>query len=185
MHDRPPKILLVEPDPDMLELIVASLGLRFDAHITCVASEEDCLDVELFNPHDMVIAEVDLQACDGLDFVDQWRSISNKPIILLSQDVGSDTVIEAMRLGVTDIFVHPFSIPKLLDRCECALRDADLARKQAVKYRQMREMVRRVLRERRTLNQRMDLVCKDLVGSHRRLVNRVLEREIATTNPAD
>lgn len=184
MNDRPAKILLVQPDPDLVELLVASLGRRFDAHITCVASEEGCLDVELFNPHDLVIADVDLQACDGLDFVDQWRTLSNKPIILLSEDAGRDTIIEAMRLGVTDVFVHPFSIAQLLDRCESALREADLARRQMIKYRQMREMVRRVLRERRELNQRMELVCKDLVDSHRRLVNRVLDSEIAASNPS-
>ncbi len=41
----------------------------------------------------------------------------------------------------------------------------------------MRELVRRVIRERRDLNRRVELVCRDLVGAHRRLVTRVLSSE--------
>jgi hypothetical protein len=39
----------------------------------------------------------------------------------------------------------------------------------------MRELVRHVIRERRDLNRRIELVCRDLVEAHRRLVHRVVE----------
>ena len=48
-----------------------------------------------------------------------------------------------------------------------------------VKHKNLRQLVRRVLSERRDLNRRIDLVCKDLVGAHRRLVQRVLATEPA------
>jgi hypothetical protein len=41
--------------------------------------------------------------------------------------------------------------------------------------------VRHVIRERRELNERVDLICRDLVGAHRRLVHRMLDREKGQT----
>jgi hypothetical protein len=38
----------------------------------------------------------------------------------------------------------------------------------------LRRLLRRLLRERRELRQRTELICRDLVGAHRRLVDRVL-----------
>ena len=47
----------------------------------------------------------------------------------------------------------------------------------AARYRRLRELVHRVIRERRDLNRRIELVCRDLVEAHRRLVHRVVESE--------
>ena len=57
----PHKILLVEPDALMLEILVAALARRFSTHITCVADAESCLDVEMLDPHALVITELNLE----------------------------------------------------------------------------------------------------------------------------
>ena len=132
-----------------------------------------------------MIAELDLRESAGLDMVEQLRTISDRPIIILTQEAATDCVIEAMRLGVCDVLVHPFAIAQLLDRAQHVLREHELAGKRAVKYRSMRQLVRRALRERRELNQRVELVCKDLVDSHRRLVHRVINTDVVTSHPSE
>ena len=179
------KILLVEPDPEVLEILVSSLARRFDAHTTCVADAESCLDVELVDPHDIVIAELDLPDSDGLDLADKLMALNNRPVLLLADDLQCADVLAAMRLGVRDVFPKPFPVECLLDATDRALHGHDLRRQRAVKYRRMRELVRRVVRERRDLNRRMDLICRDLVGAHRRLVHRVLAIEgVAPKSPS-
>ena len=68
---------------------------------------------------------------------------------------------------------------ELFDAAERALRGYEVRRQHQAKYRRMRDLLRRVIRERRDLNQRIDLVCRDLVGANRRLVHRVLDFEEA------
>ena len=184
MADQPYHILLVEPDADLLEMLVASLARRFDAQIRCVSDAESCLDAELAGPHDLVIAELALRDAHGLDLVSRLTAISHRPVILLANDPTCDEVIEAMRLGVRDVLRHPFPIDDLLDAVNRLLHGQGIRRQRAARYRRMRELVRRTVRERRDLQQRIELVCRDLVGAHRRLVHRVLDAEGRKSSPS-
>jgi DNA-binding NtrC family response regulator len=177
MTNAPCKILLVEPDPDILEILVASLSRRFDAHITCVSDAEQCLDLDMVEPHDLVVAEMELDDAKGTRLTEQLLSLRSRPIILLADNPTLDETVEALRLGVRDLFVKPFPVAQFLDSAERALRGHQLHLQHGAKYRRMRELVRRAIRERRDLNRRIDLVCRDLVGAQRRLVHRVLELE--------
>jgi len=184
MTERAQKILLVEPDPELLEMLVGTLSLRLDAHITCTANAEGCLDVEMLDPHDLVIAEMELADCrqavagsGGLWLAGQLVALNSRPIILLADDPTCDQAIEALRLGVRELLPKPFSMAQLLDATERLLAGFYLRRQHLARYHRMRALVRRVIHERRDLNQRVELICKDLVGAHRRLVHRVLATE--------
>lgn len=175
-----PKILLVEPDPDVMEILVTACTRRFDAHITCVADAESCLDADMLEPHDLVIAEMDLPDSTGARLADQLMSLRARPIILLGDAPVLEDAVEAMRLGVRDLFVKPFAVAHLLDSAARALRGHHLHVQHGARYRRMRDLVRQAIRERRDLNRRIDLICRDLVGAQRRLVHRVLELEEVT-----
>lgn len=177
MSDRPDKILLVEPDAAMLETLVTALARRFDAHITCVADAVSCLDVEMLDPHDVVICEMGLPDANGLKLVDRLKALSQRPVILIADDVSSDEAIAAMRCGAVDLFRRPLAVDGLLETVERVLQEFSIVRKRAAKTRRLRELVRHVVRERRELNHRMELICRDLVQAQRRLVHRVLAIE--------
>ena len=184
MGDQAYKILLVEPDSEVLEILVSALARRFDAHVTCVSDAESCLDIELIDPHHLVIAELDLADSDGLALAEKLVSLSKRPIILLADEPAYDDAVEALRLGVVDLFQKPFPVTHLLDAAQRALSTYGLERRRVVKYRRMRELVRRVVRERRGLNRRMDLICRDLVSAHRGLVHRVIALDKANVDPS-
>ncbi len=171
------KILLVEPDSQLVELLVESLVRRFNAHITCVADAESCLDVDVADPHDLIIAELHLSGRSALELAQNLLSLGSRPVILLADKVTADEAIDAMRLGISDLLCRPFPVHRLLDGAERQIRGQHLCKQQAIKYRRMREVVRKVIRERRELKQRTELVCRDLVDAHRRLVDRVLSFE--------
>lgn len=177
MAERTKKILLVEPEADILELLVSSLVRRFDAHITCVSDTESCLDIDMLDPHDLVITELHLEKSDGLSLTSKLKGLSDRPVIVLADEPTCDEVVTALRLGVHNLFRKPFPIEQLLESAGEAINQYALRRKQLVKHRRMRELVRKVIRERRELNARMQLICQDLVGAHRNLVHRVLSME--------
>ncbi len=175
MTRQSPRILIVEPAPEIVEILVASLSRRLDAHITCVADAESCLDSELGQPHDLIIAEFELLDSDGLRLARELLSLGSRPIILLASNATCAEIIEAMRLGVRDVFRKPFPVAELLESVERLIGSQTEARRRAARYHSMRELVRHVVRERRDLNRRVDLVCRDLVNAHRRLVQRMTE----------
>ena len=173
----PNKILIVEPDAGLVELFVAALNGRLSPQITCVADAEACLEIELVEPHDLVIAEMQLAGTGGLKLAEHLFSLSRRPVLLLADDPTSDELLAALRAGVADVLPKPFPITYLLDVVERLLQAEQMHRLHAAKYRRMREMVRSVIRERRDISRRTELVCRDLVGSHRRLVHRVIQLE--------
>jgi DNA-binding NtrC family response regulator len=174
------KILLAEADPRILEMLVQSFVKRFDAHLTCAGTAEDALDVEVVEPHDIVVAELDLPGMDGLTLARHLLDLSNRPVILLAEEPALSHAIEALRLGVRDFFPKPFAIPDLLESMERALHEARTDYQFRLKHKRLRQLVRRVIGERRDLNRRIELICKDLVGAHRRLVQRVLAEQPTT-----
>lgn len=177
MRDRPYKIMLVEPNASMLERLVPAFAERFDAHITCVSDAISCLDVEMVDPHDLVVSEMGLPESNGLTLAEQLMALSGRPVILLADAPDYDAALGALRIGVVDFFAPPFGMEEVLDAAHTAMSTFTTQRKLAVKNRRLRDLVRRVVRERRDLHQRMELICRDLVESQRRLVHRVLAIE--------
>ncbi|GAF86586.1 unnamed protein product, partial [marine sediment metagenome] len=121
--------------------------------------------------------ELELDDGNGVELAERLRMLSARPIILLADDPTTEDTLAAMRLGVRDLLIKPFPVTDLLDAAERALRSQEVRQAHTAKYHRMRKLLRRVLRERRELNQRVELVCRDLVGAQRRLMHRVFDSQ--------
>ncbi|MCK4659848.1 MAG: response regulator [Phycisphaerae bacterium] len=172
-----PKILLVDNEPRTVEMLVEVFVRQLNTRMTCVSTAEDALDIDMLEPHDAVIAEVNLPLMNGIMLTEQIMQLRSRPVILMSNDPNLSQAVAALRVGVVDFFTKPFDIECLLDAGRRALKMAEGQRRQVQRHYRLRSLVRRVIRERRELNQRVDLLCRDLVGAHRRLVHRVLDQE--------
>ncbi|MFH0983891.1 MAG: response regulator [Planctomycetota bacterium] len=171
------KILLVDHEPRTVEMLSEAFVRHLNARITCVSTAEAALDIEILEPHDALVAEINLPRLDGLALARQLMELRPRPIILMSNDPSLAQAIAALRAGVVDFFPKPFDLEHLLDAIGRALAAADEQRRQVQRYHRLRKLVRQVIRERRELNQRVELICRDLVGAHRHLVHRMLDRE--------
>lgn len=169
-----PGILLVENDPGTLEMLVEAIVRRFDANITCASCGEDALVADEPAPHDLVVASVNLPGMHGLELLDRLMQRRRRPVILLTLRPTSEQAIEALRLRAADLLVKPFDLRALLQRMEQELREYQQARRHWRRSQRVRQLVRGALRERRSLRERLDFVCRDLVGAHQRLLNHVL-----------
>ena len=177
MHEQAPKILLVEPDAELLEMLVSSLSRGLDAHLTCVADAESCIDVVLSETHDLILVDLSVADAEGVDIVHAVRTFTDRPLVLLADDPDCHAVLEMLRTGADDVLLKPFAMTSLLEQARELIARDRLQRRRASRHHRMRELVRRVIRERRELNKRVELVCRDLVGAHRRLVDRVVAVE--------
>jgi DNA-binding NtrC family response regulator len=179
MAGRQTRILLVVPDPILRDMLAETCTGRFGAGVTSVADASEALRIDLGEPHEAVVADLRLPPMDGLALAEQFVSFltPQRPFVLLADRLTVRQAIQAMRLGIRDVFIKPFALPDLMDRLAELLSEFELRRQFVNKYHRMRELIRRVLRERRALNRRTEFVCRDLVGAHRRLVSRVLAFE--------
>lgn len=173
MPDRQVDILVVEPDPDLAQIIVRHLNDAHGYHVTRVSTAADALGAELTPRHDLIIVSLDLPDGGGLDLVRRLRQTTDCPVLLTAEAPAVSDVIEALRLGVTDLLEKPFDIAALSSGVGEAVRRRLRRERERLRRHRLRRMASGIIHERRDLRRRMDLLCRDIVQSYRRLARQV------------
>jgi DNA-binding response OmpR family regulator len=119
MSDR---ILLVEDDPRLAQLVETELGLE-GYSVTVARNGLDALAIVRDSPHDLLILDWMLPGLSGLDLCLRLRKTGvETPIILLTaRDEVPDRVL-GLNAGADDYVTKPFSIEELLARVKARLR---------------------------------------------------------------
>jgi two-component system alkaline phosphatase synthesis response regulator PhoP len=118
------KILVVEDDEDILELIDYNLT-REGYKVLKAVSGEEALITEKREKPDLVILDLMLPGMDGLEVCRHIRSGSrggNVPIIIVTAKGEESDVVTGLELGADDYVVKPFSPRVLVARIRNVLR---------------------------------------------------------------
>ena len=114
------KVLIVEDDPNIVDLIRSNLVVRgFDTVVSAGSRVMDLLEVE--RP-DMVLLDLMLPEVDGFELCRQIRERSNVAIIVVSARGGERDKVNALNMGADDYMTKPFGIEELLARILATLR---------------------------------------------------------------
>jgi len=120
--DRIPKVLVVDDEPNIRELV--EVALKFHGCAVAVsASGKDALhQTETYEP-DLIILDVMLPDMDGFEVCRALRTDGNDvPVLFLTaRDTTSDT-IRGLTLGGDDYVTKPFSVEALVARVRAVLR---------------------------------------------------------------
>jgi DNA-binding response OmpR family regulator len=179
----PVEVLLVEGDADLAEMVARCLHDAVGANVTHVTSAADALREELTTRHELAIAAMTLDDGDGLALVREFRRRNRAPIIMLGEHPTTDDAIEALRLGVTELLIKPFDLADLMATVQEVVERRQRHRHNRLRYRRLRRMASRIVRERRDLRQRMDLICQDLVQAYRGLAQKVTDSGVLLHEP--
>ncbi|MGC8627324.1 MAG: response regulator transcription factor [Acidimicrobiales bacterium] len=115
------KALLVEDDPNIVDLIRSNLAVRgFD---TCV-SLDGLRALELLETEspDIVLLDLMLPEVDGFELCRMLRERSPVGIIVVSARGGQHDKVTALNFGADDYMTKPFGIEELLARIAATLR---------------------------------------------------------------
>ncbi|MBI4582373.1 MAG: response regulator [Planctomycetes bacterium] len=178
MQDRPPDILLAEPDIELATLMRRCLREAMACTVTSAADAAAVLREELTARHDVLMISMDLPDAAWPDLVRELRLTNRAPLILLATDPSVDDLLQAMRMGAMEILLKPFDTAQM---CVLVQRTSEraLARQRArTRRRRLRRLTSKIIRERRDLRQRIDLICQDFVHAYRRLAQRVSEADL-------
>ncbi len=117
----PTRVLIVEDDPNIVDLIRANLAVRgFDTFVSFDGSKALTL-LETEEP-DMVLLDLMLPDVDGFELCRQIRERSNVAIIVVSARGGERDKVTALNMGADDYMTKPFGIEELLARILATLR---------------------------------------------------------------
>ena len=116
-----PKILVVEDDPAITNLIRTTLDTQEYQYHTAKNGAGALLDAVSYNP-DVIILDLGLPDMDGVEIIRKVRGWSSVPIIIVSARSEDQDKVDALDAGADDYLTKPFSIDEFLARLRVALR---------------------------------------------------------------
>ena len=119
--DSSTRALVVEDDPNIVDLIRANLAVRGFDTVVSVDGGKALQLLETEEP-DIVLLDLMLPEVDGFDLCRQIRERSPVAIIVVSARGGERDKVTALHMGADDYMTKPFSIEELLARIQATLR---------------------------------------------------------------
>ena len=116
-----PKILVVEDDPTVRNLITTTLKSNNYTYITA-ANGESAISAATTQQTDIVFLDLGLPDLDGVEVIKRIRSWSQMPIIVISARSEDGDKVGALDAGADDYLTKPFSVTELLARLRVAQR---------------------------------------------------------------
>jgi len=119
--DKKRKIMIVDDDPNIVELIDLYLkkeGYETDKHLSGVTALDrfDAADP------DLILLDIMLPEIDGYDVCTEIRKKSDVPIIMITAKGETFDKVLGLELGADDYLVKPFEAAELLARVKAVLR---------------------------------------------------------------
>ncbi len=122
MTNEAPKILLVDDDRDLLQLIAMRLGAAGYSVATADSGESALASVTVSRPQ-LVITDLRMQGMDGIALFDAiHRDAPSLPVVILTAHGTIPEAVAATRRGVFSFLTKPFDGKVLLDTVADALR---------------------------------------------------------------
>jgi DNA-binding response OmpR family regulator len=116
------QVLTVEDDPAIRRGIVDALRFAGYQPLEAAGGDEG-LEMATARSFDLLLLDLVLPGCCGLDILRQVRALrSSQPVILLTARGEEQDRVAGLRLGADDYVVKPFSVKELLARIEAVLR---------------------------------------------------------------
>lgn len=178
------RILIVADDDARIGAITHHITMELTADVTVVGGVGEARLILQETEFDVIVAEQELPDGSALALLQALGAVRT-PVIFLDDEAGQDWIIRAFRAGAADVLTEPVDGPQLVARIQEAVRDARRRRRQRIRHRRLRRVSSRMMKDRREMRQRVDLICRDLVGAYRRLAEKVVARteETAQNQP--
>lgn len=119
---QPEKILLIDDEAGLLELLTITLKKERYHNITCAQTASEALELVTKNTYDIIVLDVMLPDFSGFDLCTEIRKHTFTPIIFLTA-CGTDLdKLTGLALGGDDYMTKPFNPLEVVARIKAILR---------------------------------------------------------------
>lgn len=171
------RILIVENDPDISDLIGRQSLAPLGYDVTVVSDAASALQHAVQTPPDLILANINLPGLSGKDLLAAFGSQSVKsPVIVIAEKGQEHDAIQAFRLGATDVIFWPLRDAEVVSIVERALRQTQETRERQKLDRQLKatnDELQKRLRDLTTILATAKAVVS--ITDQRKLFDRLLE----------
>jgi DNA-binding NtrC family response regulator len=122
-----PLILIVDDEPDMLQLLKRSLEPDLNCKVVTALSAEEGLQHLKQREFDLVLADIKMSGMNGLEFLQIIKHDTPRQTVVMMTAFGRiDMAVEAIRSGAYDFITKPFEHDTLVLRLDKALERSRL-----------------------------------------------------------
>lgn len=114
-------ILIVEDDPQILNFIKYIIE-KGGYKLFTATNAQSALNIFVTGKIDLIVLDLGLPDCDGIEVIKRIREWSEAPIIVVSARDQDKEKVLALDLGADDYITKPFSATELLARIRVAIR---------------------------------------------------------------
>jgi DNA-binding response OmpR family regulator len=117
------KILVVDDEPDIIEVVNLCFSLRWpDAEVMAVGSAEEAYALVSRDKPDLILLDINLPGEDGFHLCQEIRGDYDVPIVMLSARDSEVDKVRGLEMGADDYITKPFSHLELLARVRAVVR---------------------------------------------------------------
>lgn len=121
MPARPPKVLVVDDEPQIRTLLKATLT-RAGYSIVEASNAREALASKSIDKPDLVLLDLGLPDRDGLELVGALAAEPRSAVLVISARDQTEQKVAALDLGADDYVTKPFDTEELLARVRASLR---------------------------------------------------------------
>jgi two-component system, OmpR family, KDP operon response regulator KdpE len=122
MKKRGKVVLVIDHDAQTRRFLRQGFKLHGGFSVQEAKTAAEGLKAAAFNAPDLIMLDLALPDLCGSVVLEQIRSMSNVPIIILSVESNEMEKVRILKLGADDYVVKPFGIAELIARSKAALR---------------------------------------------------------------
>ena len=123
------RILIVDDEPDMLQLLKRSLEPDLDCRVDTTPSARTALEMLANKAYDLLLADIKMPVMSGLELLEIVKSEHTDLTVVMMTAYGHvEMAVEAMQRGAYDFITKPFEHEALIVRLEKALERSTLIR---------------------------------------------------------
>jgi two-component system KDP operon response regulator KdpE len=126
-----PRILIIDDEIQIRRLLEMTLEADHYKILLAETGNEGLRRAETDRP-DLIILDLGLPDMDGLEVLQQLRSWTDLPVLVLSVRSGEEDIVHCLDAGADDYLVKPFRTEELLARVRTAMRHRPTAQDSAV-----------------------------------------------------
>jgi len=167
-------ILIVMEDVAQSAMLTERMTVGADADVTLASNLQEAKTLIDAAHFDVILTASNLPDGDGLSLLRDDPQ-QETPLIVLDESLDADRVLDALRLGAIDVLPRPVDTKRLVEVVRSTLDDSRQRRRAESRMQRMRRMSNRMMKDRRELRLRIDLICKDIVHAYRRLAEKVVD----------
>jgi len=108
----------------MRRIIINTLNKLGYTDVVQASNGREGLDRLAANPVDLIITDWNMPEMTGIEFIRSLRGnakLSQVPVLMITSNAARDDIVEALRSGVTNYVVKPFTSDTMREKIESVL----------------------------------------------------------------